>query len=146
MRLKDIQNQTHIGLELKIATSIIFALGKGMFINLNYGVLIEEQDKRTKTSDIEAKTSDIEAKTSDIEEYIGRISGNILSREKAEIVFNEFKNGGIFGRNEIMDILNVKRSTASELLKKMLEADIVIVVKGAGKGKYRVNRELQSKF
>ena len=44
---------------------------------MNYGVLIEEQDKWTKTSDIEAKSSDIE-------EYIVGISGNILSREKAD--------------------------------------------------------------
>ena len=43
----------------------------------------------------------------------------------------------IFGRSNVMDVMDIKPSRASELLKEMVEHGVIEPVSGHGKGKYR---------
>ena len=43
----------------------------------------------------------------------------------------------IFGRSNVMDVIDIKPSRASELLKEMVEHGVIEPVSGHGKGKYR---------
>lgn len=42
----------------------------------------------------------------------------------------------IFGRSDVMKVIDIKSSRASELLKEMMEQNIIESVSGYGKGKY----------
>ena len=56
---------------------------------------------------------------------------NIIKLQK------EFSNEKIFGRTDLIEMLNIKPSRASELIKQMLNNGIIEPVSGYGKGKYR---------
>jgi len=107
--------------------------------NLNYGTLMEKQYIVSEKQYIGTEKQYIGAEKQYIEGCIEKMVGNAPSRKNAEKVFNEFKGGEIFGRNEVMMILNITQTPASKLLKKMLDAEIIVVVKGSGKGRYQVN-------
>ncbi len=55
-------------------------------------------------------------------------------------LFNYFGREKIFGRSDAKAVLGLKDSSTSELLKKLLEYDVIESVAGYGKGKYRFNR------
>ena len=42
-----------------------------------------------------------------------------------------------FGRTDIMNVLDIKKTRASDLIKDLLENRIIIPVRGYGKGKYK---------
>lgn len=48
-----------------------------------------------------------------------------------------FSNRVVFGRSDVMKVIGIKSSRASELIKEMYELGIIEPVKGYGKGKYR---------
>lgn len=76
-----------------------------------------------------SKKPDIETKKPDI-----KIS-NIL--EKQIIMLKEHLNlEKYFSRKDIMNVLNIKSSRASEIINKLLEIKVIEPVKGHGKGKY----------
>ena len=52
-------------------------------------------------------------------------------------LFNCFGKEKIFGRSDAKNVLALKDSTVSELLKKLIEADVIEPIAGYGKGKYR---------
>ena len=52
----------------------------------------------------------------------------------------KFQGQTIFGRSDIMHVLYMKASRASELLMEMVEQGIIESVSGFGKGKYRFRR------
>ena len=52
----------------------------------------------------------------------------------------KFQGQTIFGRSDVMRVLDMKASRASELLKDMAEQGIIEPVSGFGKGKYRFRR------
>ncbi|MCM1388273.1 MAG: hypothetical protein NC231_13175 [Bacillus sp. (in: Bacteria)] len=52
-------------------------------------------------------------------------------------LFRYFGKERIFGRSAVKERLGIQDSAASELLKKLLEADVIEPVAGYGKGKYR---------
>lgn len=47
----------------------------------------------------------------------------------------------IFGRSDMMKVIDVKSSRASDLLKEMAEHGIIEPVSGHGKGKYRFRQQ-----
>ncbi len=57
-------------------------------------------------------------------------------------LFDCFGKEKIFGRSDAKTILGLKDSTVSELLKKLLEADVIEPISGYGKGKYRFKRKV----
>lgn len=52
-------------------------------------------------------------------------------------LLDTFSSQSIFGRSDVMCVLDMKASRASELLKLMTEQGIIEPVSGFGKGKYR---------
>ena len=92
----------------------------------------EKPDIESEKPDIDEKKPDIEAAKPDImAEFLPKTAGNIRKLREA------FPEGEVFGRTEVMKVLGLKTSGASELLMKLRKSGIVEVVGGLGKGKYR---------
>lgn len=93
--------------------------------------------------DIEDRKQDIEDKKQDIEQDYPYIDALYAAGFKAkslrhtEKLYGEFGRERIFGRGDAVEILGITPSPASALLKRLLEAGIIVSVSGAGKGKYR---------
>lgn len=86
--------------------------------------------------DIEMTKPDIEGRKADIEKlFQSKTESHILKLREA------FPCGAIFGRSDVMEIIDIKPSRASELLKKMSEYGIIEPVSGYGKEKYRFRKE-----
>ena len=69
------------------------------------------------------------------QDYIERTRQNILK------VYNELATNQIFGAPEIEKILGCSTTTSKEIMKKFREMQVVVEVKGMGKGKYRLAYE-----
>ena len=83
--------------------------------------------------DIEPEKQDIQTQKQDI----GMPDG-VKPKTKAHIgkLFADFGHDAVFGRTDVMRILGLTASSASELLKKMLQLGLTEAVTGRGKGKY----------
>ena len=51
-------------------------------------------------------------------------------------IFNKYGYNQYFGRTDIVNILKITASPASELIKKMLGMNLIYPIQGKGKGKY----------
>ena len=92
--------------------------------------------KEIEKPDIEMTEPDIEGRKADIEKlFQPKTESHILKLREA------FPCGAIFGRSDVMKIIDIKPSRASELLEKMSEYGIIEPVSGYGKGKYRFRKE-----
>lgn len=88
--------------------------------------------KTSEKADIETLKPDIETIKSDIKKkFKPKTAGYILKLRE------EFSDDVIFGRSDVMRVIGIKSSRASELLKEMVEQDIIEAVSGHGKGKYK---------
>ena len=56
-------------------------------------------------------------------------------------MFSAFGYDKFFGRTEVMNLLEITASPASELIKKMLESELIYPLKGKGKGKYLFRKQ-----
>ncbi len=86
--------------------------------------------------DIGEKKQDIQAKKQDID----RILGAGLPKKSASnaiLLFERFGFEQIFSRPDVMEILSITPSPASELLRKLQAAGVIEPLSGMGKGKYR---------
>ena len=82
--------------------------------------------------DIETEKPDIKDIKPDIEtEFQPKTVSHILKIREA------FPDQMIFGRSNVMEVIDIKPSRASELLKEMAEKGVIEPVSGHGKGKYR---------
>ena len=80
----------------------------------------------------EIEKPDIETLKPDIENgFQPKTASHILKLREA------FPGQMIFGRSDVMKVIDMKSSRASELLKEMVEHEIIEPVAGHGKGKYR---------
>ena len=52
-----------------------------------------------------------------------------------------FPGQTIFGRSDVMKVIDIKASRASDLLREMVEHGVIEPVSGHGKGKYRFNQQ-----
>ena len=74
----------------------------------------------------------MEALKADIEEkFQPKTVRHILKLREA------FLGRAIFGRSDVMSVIDIKSSRASDLLREMVEQDVIEPVSGYGKGKYR---------
>lgn len=62
-------------------------------------------------------------------------------KQDIQRLFSAFGYDKFFGRTELMNVLEITASPASELIKKMLESEIIYPMKGKGKGKYLFKRK-----
>ena len=94
----------------------------------------KKQDIGLLKQDIEPEKQDIGISTLYAENLEGLSRKTINNIEK---IYREFFNKEYFGRTDIVIVLGITPSPASELIKKMLERQIICTVEGHGKGKYR---------
>ena len=88
--------------------------------------------KETEKPDIETAKPDIDELKPDIEVvFQPKTVRNILKLREA------FPGQTIFGRSDVMKVIDIKASRASDFLKDMVEHGIIEPVAGHGKGKYR---------
>lgn len=88
--------------------------------------------KEVKKPDIGAAKPDIDTLKPDIENtFRPKTASHILKLQEA------FVEQAIFGRSDVMKVLGIKASRASDLLKEMAEHEVIEPVAGQGKGKYR---------
>lgn len=88
--------------------------------------------KMAEKPDIEDEKVDIEIKKPDIEKtFQPKTASHICKLREA------FPGLAIFGRADVMEVIDIKPSRASELLKEMTEHRVIEPVSGHGKGKYR---------
>lgn len=88
--------------------------------------------KETEKPDIEIHKPDIDGLKADIQNvFKPKTVSNILKLRET------FPGQTIFGRSDVMKVIGIKTSRASELLKKMTEYGIIEPVAGSGKGIYR---------
>ena len=93
---------------------------------------MEKQDIGDKKQDIGDKKQDIDT-ASDLK--LPSSLGSVTARHIREL-FAHFGYDLFFGRSDVMRVLNISASPASDLIKKMREADMIQSVLGKGKGKY----------
>ena len=91
------------------------------------------QDLRAKNQAIERGKPDIGKSKQDIK--IPETIGN-KTKKHIQDLFEEFGYDTFFGRTEVMQVLNLTASPASELIKKMSNHKLIYPIKGKGKGKY----------
>ena len=88
--------------------------------------------KAAETPDIKTSKPDIEALEANIETvFQPKTVSHILKLR------NAFPDQTIFGRSDVMGVIGIKPSRASDLLKKMVEHKVIERAPGHGKGKYR---------
>jgi len=88
--------------------------------------------RKTEKPDIETIKPDIVASEPDIErKFRPKTAGHILRLRKA------FPDQTVFGRSDVMEVIDIKPSRASELLKEMVAHGAIEPATGYGKGKYR---------
>ncbi|EEP27275.1 Fic family protein [Shuttleworthella satelles] len=88
--------------------------------------------KETEKPDIEIKKPDIETLKLDIEKsFQTKTASHILKLREA------FPGQTIFGRSDVMKVVDIKASRASDLLRAMVEYGVIESVSGHGKGKYQ---------
>ncbi len=84
----------------------------------------------------EIEKPDIDALKADIENgFQPKTASHILKLCEA------FPGQTIFGRSDVMRVIGIKASRASDLLKEMAERGIIEPVAGHGKGKYRFRHQ-----
>lgn len=86
---------------------------------------ISETFKETEKPDIEALKPDIEKL------FQPKTASHILKLREA------FPGQTIFGRSDVMKVIDIKASRASDLLREMVEHGVIQSVSGHGKGKYQ---------
>lgn len=85
--------------------------------------------------DIGRSKPDIDALKPDIDKlFQPKTVSHILKLRRA------FPGQAIFGRADVMRVIDLKPSRTSELLKEMAERDVIEPVSGHGKGKYRFSQ------
>ena len=63
--------------------------------------------------------------------YIERTEQNIIA------IYNDIETNQVFGAPEIQSVLHCSTTASKEFMKKLRKMEVVVEVKGNGKGKYR---------
>ena len=90
-------------------------------------------------ADIESAKADIENQKADIRNRLLSFSDMILEKtiDYALELFSKCGKKEYFGRTIVEDITGLKSTRASELIKLLVDSEIIVSVTGQGKGKYR---------
>lgn len=101
--------------------------------------MLKEVDIESPKVDIENREVDIERVKVDIRNKILSVSNTISEKtiNHAAEIFASCGKNIYFGRTIVENITGLKSSGASNLIKLLLDSDVIMPVKGHGKGKYR---------
>ena len=101
--------------------------------------MFEEADIESAKADIESAEADIENQKADIRNRLLSFSDMISEKtiDHALELFSKCGKKAYFGRMIVEDITGLKSTRASELIKLLVDSEIIVPVTGHGKGKYR---------
>lgn len=105
--------------------------------NLNYNVPIEKVLIDSQKVAVDGEKVLMTSENLSIQNAIDGLNANKNTKEKAEILFAQMEFDGIFGRNDIMEILSISITAAGNLLNNLKNAGLIEAVSGYGKGKYK---------
>ena len=99
----------------------------------------EKADIQEEKADIQEEKADIQEEKADIHIKLKQRLPQITEKTLNNIILLWEKCGTteIFGRSIVETVTGLKSSRASELLKLLVESEIIVPVKGYGKGKYK---------
>lgn len=113
----------------------------GIFNNFQkQDIGVEKQDIGVEKQDIEVQKHD----TDILRLYDSKLRKTNFSKKTLghiQKLYDKFGNEKIFGRTEIVTVLSITESPASELIRKLLGIEIIVHVQGKGKGKYVFQNE-----
>ena len=101
--------------------------------------MFKEADIESAKADIESAEADTESQKADIRNKLLAFS-DMISEKTINHTFELFSICGkeeYFGRTIVEDITGLKSTRASELIKLLVDSEIIVPVTGHGKGKYR---------
>ncbi len=100
-------------------------------------ILNENNELHNRSMHISWQFSNI--KKVDIETILSNIKEKISSKTVDYVIklYGSYGSNKIFGRSDIERVIGLKSTRTSELIKLMLDNDIIEPVQGYGKGKYR---------
>lgn len=101
--------------------------------------MFEKADIESTKADIESAEADIGNQKADIRNRLLSFSDMIAEKtiEHALELFSKCGKKEYFGRTIVEDITGLKSTRASELIKLLVDSEIIVPVTGHGKGKYR---------
>lgn len=101
--------------------------------------IFEKTEIGAQKTDIAMTKADIGISKTDIEQKLKGIENSPKSKTLSHIfaLYDECGSDKIFGRKIVENVTGLKTSRASELLKILLDNNIIQPVKGYGKGKYK---------
>lgn len=103
---------------------------RSMHISWLLKVDIEAPKVYIEDSKVDIETIKVDIRSNNTNCFSSKTINNI------QLLFNEVTYNKIFGRTDVMRILNLKEAGSSKLIKKMLDTGIIKEVSGHGKGKY----------
>ena len=101
--------------------------------------MFEETDIESEKADIENTKADIESEKADIRNRLLSFSDMISEKtiNHALELFSKCGKKEYFGRSIVEKITGLKSTRASELIKLLVDSEVIVPVTGHGKGKYR---------
>ena len=99
----------------------------------------EKVDIESKKVDIGSGKIDIQDKKVDIESVLSEKGKDFSIKTAVHIrrMFEKFGYDEVFGRSAVIELLDLKNSSASKFLSNLVQADIIEPVSGHGKGRYK---------
>ena len=104
--------------------------------------MFKEVDIEDVKADIEDVKADIEDAKADIRNRLLAFSINAISEKTISYALELFlkcEKKDYFGRTIVEEITGLKSTRASELIKLLVDSEVIVPVTGYGKGKYRFN-------
>ena len=101
--------------------------------------MFEKADIESSKANIEDAEADIETQKADIRNRLLSFS-DVISEKTIHYALELFSKCGkeeYFGRTMVADITGLKSTRASELIKLLVDSEVIVPVTGHGKGKYR---------
>ena len=100
----------------------------------------------TTKANIQDEKANIQDEKANIQKIIESNMPNTSEKTIAHVIylFNKYGSSGVFGRGDVEILTGLKPTRTSELLKLLLNANIIQAVKGQGKGKYRFRTNLEN--
>ena len=107
--------------------------------SMHISEMFKETDIESAKADIESAKADIENAKADIQKRLLSFSDMVSEKtvNHALELFSKCGKEEYFGRTVVEDITGLKSTRASELLKLLVDSEVIVPVTGHGKGKYR---------
>ena len=112
--------------------------------NLNYNIPIENVLIDPQKVAVDGENVLIASENLSVEAAIDALNANQNTKKSAKKLFKHMGFDGVFGRNDIMDIMNISITAAGNLINKLKAAKLIEPVLGKGKGKYKFARPKQT--